>query len=230
MLLRSLTFFLTASASALAQTVYDSAHNVTPITGTWSSGSMNVTTGSSYVQPNAKTFTFPTNTGISFSFDESSMWYEVLRYRMEGNGASPKCITVVLNWAHGQFAFNGNGSLTLIPLADGYQRIQEPCSANSDFTEDYHLQEMYQSWQIFLDAVDGPKFHLFAFDGSPEPPMRLLSQTPNMLPTQLLRNTSNATTTILKRSNNDVVVPATRWWSFAAVATISAMLGSTLLI
>ena len=89
---------------------------------------------------------------------------------------------------------------------------------------------MYQSWQIFLDAVDGPKFHLFAFDGSPEPPMRLLSQTPNMLPTQLLRNTSNATTTILKRSTNDVVVPATRWWSFAAVATISAMLGSTLLI
>ena len=136
----------------------------------------------------------------------------------------------MLNWAHGQFAFNGNGSLTLIPVADGYQRIQEPCSANSDFTEDYHLQEMYQSWQIFLDAVDGPKFHLFAFDGSPEPPMRLLSQTPNMLPTQLLRNTSNATTTILKRSTNDVVVPATRWWSFAAVATISAMLGSTLLI
>ena len=45
MLLRSLAFFLTASASALAQTVYDSAHNVTPITGTWSSGSMNVTTG-----------------------------------------------------------------------------------------------------------------------------------------------------------------------------------------
>ena len=45
MLLRSLTFLLAASASALAQTVYDSAHNVTPITGTWSSGSMNVTTG-----------------------------------------------------------------------------------------------------------------------------------------------------------------------------------------
>ena len=119
---------------------------------------------------------------------------------------SPKCIAVVLNWAHGQFTFNSNGSLTLVPVADGYQRIQEPCSANSDFTEDYHLQEMYQSWRIFLNAVDGPKFHLFAFDGSPEPPMRLLSQT--MLPTQFLRSTTDATTTILKRSNNDVVVPA----------------------
>jgi hypothetical protein len=88
---------------------------------------------------------------------------------------------------------------------------------------------MYQSWQIFLDPVDGPKFHLFEFDGSPEPPMRLLSQTPNMLPTQLLRNTTNATTTILKRSTNDVV-PATHWWNFAAVATISAMLGSMLFV
>jgi len=115
------------------------------------------------------------------------MWFEVLQYWMEGNGthstsivifalplnpfplgcrSKPKVYTVVLNWAHGRFVFNGNGSQTLIPIADGYQQIQEPCSANSDFTEDYHLQEMYQSWQIFLDPIDGPKFHLFAFDGS----------------------------------------------------------------
>jgi hypothetical protein len=47
MLLTSLAFLVYASASALAQTqiVYDSAHNVTPISGTWSSGAMNVVTG-----------------------------------------------------------------------------------------------------------------------------------------------------------------------------------------
>ena len=46
MLLTSLAFLVYASALALAQQiVYDSAHNVTPITGTWSSGSMNVVTG-----------------------------------------------------------------------------------------------------------------------------------------------------------------------------------------
>ena len=47
MLITSLAFLVYASASAFAQTqiVYDSAHNVTPITGTWSSGSMNVVTG-----------------------------------------------------------------------------------------------------------------------------------------------------------------------------------------
>ena len=46
MLLTSFAFLVCASASALAQqVVYDTAHNVTPITGTWSSGSMNVWTG-----------------------------------------------------------------------------------------------------------------------------------------------------------------------------------------
>jgi hypothetical protein len=46
MLLTSLAFLLYASALALAQQiVYDAAHNVTPITGTWSTGSMNVVTG-----------------------------------------------------------------------------------------------------------------------------------------------------------------------------------------
>ena len=50
MLLTSLAFLVCASTSALAQQqpqiVYDNAHNATSITGTWSSGSMNVTTGS----------------------------------------------------------------------------------------------------------------------------------------------------------------------------------------
>jgi hypothetical protein len=46
MLLTSLAFLVYASALALAQQiVYDSAHNVTPISGTWSSGAMNVVTG-----------------------------------------------------------------------------------------------------------------------------------------------------------------------------------------
>jgi len=228
MLLRSLAFFLTASASALAQTDFSAAHNVTAIGGTWSSGSMNVTTGPTYVQPNSRTFTVPVNTGVSMSFDETSMWCEALRYRMYGYGPSPKCITVVLNWVHGPYNYNDNGSITLHPAGDGFQRIQLPCNATSDFTEDYHDQELYESWQIFLDPIDGPKLHMFGFDGSPLPPMKLLSQTPNMFPVQSLRNTTN-TTTVLKRSTNDVV-PATHWWNFAAVATISAMLGSTLLV
>ena len=49
MLLPSFAFLIYASAAALVQgqtqTVYNTAHNVTSISGTWSSGSGNVTTG-----------------------------------------------------------------------------------------------------------------------------------------------------------------------------------------
>jgi len=179
------------------------------------------------VQPLDRSLTFPTNTGQSYSFDESTMWFEVLRYRMVGNGSNPYCITVVLNWCHGQFAFNPNGSISFTPVNDGYQRIQDRCSANSDFIEPYHLPELYSSWRIFLDPIDGPKFHLFAFDGSPEPPMKLLSATPNMLPEQLLVN--NTETTILKRSTNNVAPPI-HWWHSAVGATLGAMLGVAFLI
>ena len=133
MLLTSLAFLLYASALALAQQiVYDSAHNVTPITGTWSSGSMNVVTGSVrmfvfllwhllitgkwcsnsfllttrashtpklrafllhcafisrfvYRKPKMLRYCFPS---FFFFSNEALGWFEVLRYRMNGNGAS----------------------------------------------------------------------------------------------------------------------------------------------
>lgn len=124
--------------------------------------------------------------------------------------------------------FVANGSLVLTPVGDGFQRIEDPCAAKSDFTEAYNLSELYQSWQIFLDPVDGPKLHMFAFDGTPEPPMRLLSATPNMLPNQRLHNTTQSTT-VLKRSTTNVAPPL-RWWNVAASTTIGAMLGSVFLL
>jgi len=47
-------------------------------------------------------------------------------------------------------------------------------------------------WQIFKDPTTGFKLHLFQYDGSPLAPQFQLSTTPNMLPTQLLRNVSTA--------------------------------------
>ncbi|KAI9448924.1 chaperone for protein-folding within the ER, fungal-domain-containing protein [Russula earlei] len=198
MLLTSFVLLLSASTSALAQTVYDAAHNVTPITATWSSGSMNVTTGSTYVNPLNKTFSYPTNTGISFSFYEDVGWFEVLRYRIYGN--------------------------------DGFQRVEDPCAARSDFTEDYNLTELYQSWQIFLDAIDGPRLHMFQFDGSPVPPMRQLSTTPNMLPTQQLRNNSQSKTQVLAALSSDSVGIPIHRWSVAAAVVVGALLGSVSLV
>ena len=102
----------------------------------------------------------------------------------------PNCITGVLNWHHGQYTFNDNGSLTLNPLSDGYQQVQDPCAAESNFIEQYNHTELYMGWQIFMDTTDGPKLHLFEADGTPVAPLFQVYSTANMLPTELLRNVS----------------------------------------
>lgn len=83
--------------------------------------------------------------------------------------------------------------MTLFPFRDGYQQIQDPCAAVSEnFIETYQItQELYQNWQIFIDPTQGPKLHLFQFDGAPLAPMFQVSTTPIMLPTQVLRNVTD---------------------------------------
>jgi Chaperone for protein-folding within the ER, fungal len=143
-------------------------------------------------------------------------------------GSSPNCITGVMNWVHGTFTFNTNGSLTLFPFGDGFQQIQGACLANSDFIEGYNDTELYQSWHIYMDPTDGPKLHLFGFDGAPVTPMFLYSQSPSMLPTQSLRNVS-AATKILRRSVPNGAPPIHRW-KVAGIAVGAALLGSALLV
>lgn len=78
----------------------------------------------------------------------------------------------------------------MTPLGDGFQQIQDPCAAVSNFVEPYNQTELYVQWRIFLDATAGPKLHLFQFDGAPLAPQFQVSPSPNMLPTQKLRNDS----------------------------------------
>jgi len=170
--------------------VYDTAHNATSIVGTWSTGSKNVQTGPGFANPANRTFIYPKTAGMSFSFTDDGH-YEVAKYRFNGNGSQPTCITGVLVWHHGEYTLLPNGSMTLSPLGDGFQQVQDPCAAVSNFIETYNITELFLQWRIFLDANDGPKLHLFQFDGSPLPPCFQISTNPNMLPTQLLRNDTN---------------------------------------
>jgi len=187
-LARFLALLLAAATTALAQDiVYNSDHNTTSITGTWSSGSQRVVTGSGFANPLNTSFIYPLTTGVSYSFTDDG-FYEIARYRFNSNGSEPVCITGVIGWVHGTFTFNPNGSLTMYPFGDGYQQIQDPCAAVSNFIQNYNDTELYQSWQIFTDPTTGYKLHLFAFDGSPVAPQFQVSPTPNMLPTQMLRN------------------------------------------
>ncbi|KAI0070364.1 hypothetical protein K474DRAFT_1670155 [Panus rudis PR-1116 ss-1] len=187
MIFAPLISLLVATVPALAQLDLTPAHNTTSLTGTWSSGSKAVQTGPGFAHPNNKTFTYPAVTGISYSFTDD-FFYEVARYRFNGNGTDPHCITGVVNWHHGKYELVDNGSIILHPFGDGYQQIQDPCAAISNFIEDYNNTEMLSHWQIFSDINDGPKLHLFDFDGTPLAPQFQVSPSPNMLPTRLLRN------------------------------------------
>jgi len=191
-----LTALLLAVSTASAQDIiYNTAHNATPITGTWSSGSRHVVTGPGFANPAQESFTYPNTTGVGYSFSDDG-WYEIARYRFASNASEPNCIVGTVVWVHGQYDLLGNGSIVMTPVGDGYQQVQAPCAATSNFIQNYNFTELMQSWQIFMDATDGPKLHLFAFDGSPVAPLFQLSTEPNMLPKQVLRNVSaNVVTT-----------------------------------
>ncbi|KAG8214836.1 chaperone for protein-folding within the ER, fungal-domain-containing protein [Butyriboletus roseoflavus] len=204
-----LSLFLATHALGQA-IVYDLAHNVTVLYGTWSSGSQNVITGPSFAQPANESFTYPPTTGMSYSFT-SDGYYEIARYRMTGNGdrpfsflawtvyslrplapgTQPNCITGVMNWCHGTYDLVSNGSIVLHPFGDGYQQIQDPCAPVSNFIENYNDTELYVMWMIYQDAVRGYTLQLYQFDGTPLPPLWLVSTQPNMLPTQALRNVTS---------------------------------------
>ncbi|KII91024.1 hypothetical protein PLICRDRAFT_52694 [Plicaturopsis crispa FD-325 SS-3] len=171
--------------------------------GTWSTGSQAVVTGPGFANPANMSFTYPKTAGISFSFTTDN-YYEIARYRFVSNGSQPTCITGVMNWVHGTYVVNPNNSISLTPLGDGYQQIQDPCAAVSNFVENYNMTEYYQSFAIYTDPTTGQKLHLFQFDGTPYPPMFQVSTSPNMLPTQMLRNVTPALTT------SDGLVSATK--------------------
>jgi len=192
MLTLSLVAVIAAALQVRAQQapiVYDSIHNATGLQGTWASGSRNVVTGPGFANPANESFTFPLTTGISYSFTDTG-FYEIARYRFSGNGSQPTCITGVLNWVHGTYQLLSNGSIVMTPFGDGYQQIQDPCAGQSNFVENYNNTELYQQWRIFQDPIQGFKLHLFQFDGSPLAPQFQVSNSPQMLPTQMLRNVS----------------------------------------
>ncbi|TFK74723.1 hypothetical protein BDN72DRAFT_628457 [Pluteus cervinus] len=203
--------------------VYDAIHNATSLVGTWSSGSRAVSTGPGFANPANQTFNYPTNTGISYSFTGDG-FYEIARYRFNGNGSNPTCIIGVIGWVHGTYDLLANGSIVMTPFGDGYQQVQNPCAAVSNFIENYNLTELYQSWRIFQDPVDGFKLHLFQFDGAPLAPQFQLSSTPVMLPTQPLRNVTppnSGTTQLNKRSNGEGHRWTTSIWMVAGVVVIA---------
>jgi len=210
---QTLVTALALVGSTFAQTqvpiVYDAEHNASSIAGTWASGSQQVLTGAGFAQPANMSFTYPKVTGISYSFTDDG-YFETARYRFNSNATNPTCITGVLIWTHGMYQLQDNGSIILEPFGDGYQQVQDPCAAVSNFVQDYNNTELISYWRIFHDAqTGGNKLHLWQFDGQPMAPQFQVSATPNMLPTQKLRNS----TTVLGRRDSFIKRAFTgSWW------------------
>jgi hypothetical protein len=101
-------------------------------------------------------------------------------------------------WAHGHYAALDNGSLVLTPNGDGYQQVQSPCTHDSNFIQNYNFTETMSAWRIFADPTFGPKLHLFQEDGTPVAPLFRLSEQPNMLPKEQLRNVPQRVVTVTK--------------------------------
>jgi hypothetical protein len=117
----------------------------------------------------------------------------------------------------------------MTPFGDGFQQIQNACAANSDFIEPYNDTELYQSWQITTDVSLGPILQLDKFDGSPIAPMSLVSTSPEMLPTQLLRGVSLAGKSATRLELASGAPPSHRW-QVASITVVVALLGTALLV
>ncbi|KAF7321718.1 SET domain-containing protein [Mycena kentingensis (nom. inval.)] len=183
---------------------YTSAHNTTAITGTWSSGTQRVVPGPGFANPAQESFNYPPTSGVGYSFSADG-WYELARFRYVANGSHPECIVGTIIWAHGNYELLDNGSIILTPIGDGYQQVQSPCNQdNNNFLQNYNITELFTSWRIFTDVTFGPKLHLFQWDGSPVAPLFRLSEEPNMLPKQKLRN--NETIVVTTTSDGLITV------------------------
>lgn len=185
---------------ARAQGNLDAINNITSLSGTWSSGSGGVQTGGSFCNPQNFSFTYPTTTGISYSFTDDG-FFEEAQYRYNSNPADPRCITAFILWQHGRYQLNNNGSLTLYPFsADGRIQVQDPCAAVTNLITYYDQTTFFSDWGIQVDSIKQQyALQLSAFDGKLLAPLYQVANPPNMLPTVILTGV-NATGQASKRS------------------------------
>jgi len=213
---------LLLAGSATAQGDLTSANNVTGLQGTWSSGIGAVSTGSGFCNPENFSFTYPAVTGISYSFTDTG-YFEEAQYRFNANGSDPQCITAYVLWQHGKYQLNNNGSVTLYPFgSDGRIQVQDPCAAVTNIITNYNQITLYANWGITVDPLkQNYMLQLNRFDGAKMPPLYLIANPPNMLPTVVLTG-ANATGQASRRSLDESSSLKKRSAAAPSIAVISS--------
>ncbi|KAK6439403.1 Reversal of tor2 lethality [Oleoguttula sp. CCFEE 5521] len=180
------------------------------IVGTWSTKSNKTLTGPGFYDPVNENLIEPERTGISYSFTGDGH-YEEAYYRAISNPANPACPSGIMQWQHGGWVMNANGSLSLTPIAiDGRQLLSEPCKGGNSVYTRYNQTELFERYEYLIDPYHNiTRLNLFRFDGSPLNPMYLVMSPPMMLPTTTLHPPSATATAGSKNSKRglDVEVP-----------------------
>jgi hypothetical protein len=183
----STVFFLVCAASAQISTT---------LVGTWSTKSAKVLTGPGFYNPVNDSFIEPSHTGISYSFTADG-FYEEAHYRAISNPTKPQCPEAIMQFQHGTFVQNVDGSLSLTPFSvDGRQLQSAPCEASTSTYIRYNQSETFQKYQVYTDPYTKmTRLDLYKFDGSPMNPMFLAFSPPQMLPTITMNPTATPTAT-----------------------------------
>ncbi|PYI27447.1 hypothetical protein BP00DRAFT_429346 [Aspergillus indologenus CBS 114.80] len=178
-----------------------SAASVSDLVGTWTTKSRKVVTGPGFYDPINDKFLEPNLTGISYSFTADG-FYEEAYYRAIANPQDPACPRGLMQWQHGTYTAQSDGSLVLTPIAvDGRQLVSDPCATPLTSYTRYNQTEEFKSFTISVDPYhDIPRLDLYAHDGSPMHPMYLVYRPPQILPTGVL----NPITSKVKKQKRQV--------------------------
>ncbi|CAD6505884.1 BgTH12-06816 [Blumeria graminis f. sp. triticale] len=171
------------------------------LVGTWASKSGSTLTGPSFYNPVNDVFIEPSHTGISYSFTEDG-FYEEAYYRAVSNPTKPSCPKAILQFQHGTFTQNSDGSLSLTPFADDGRQLQsDPCANRHSLYTRYNQSETMQKYQLSIDSYTKMKrLDLYQFDGTPVVPLYLAYSPPQMLPTITMNPVAKTNSKNRKRS------------------------------
>ncbi|KAL2217825.1 chaperone for protein-folding within the ER, fungal-domain-containing protein [Thermoascus aurantiacus ATCC 26904] len=209
------------------------------LTGTWSTKSRKVVTGPDFYDPIKDRFKEPPLTGFAYSFTDDG-YYEEAYYRAVSNPKDPSCPQGIMQWQHGRYSKEPNGSLILTPFAvDGRQLVSDPCKGDQSSYTRYNQTEIFERYEVLTDRFHNVRrLNLYAHDGSPLNPMYLIYKPPQMLPTQTLNPTVRKGPTATANAKRDVIIEeaveplnknvfvkltdpinADRWWWVGVIMT-----------
>jgi hypothetical protein len=86
----------------------------------------------------------PERTGISYSFTTDG-FFEEAYYRAIANPVNPACPGGIMQWQHGSWQKEVDGTLTLSPIAvDGRQLLSKPCDYKNGIYTRYNQTERFK--------------------------------------------------------------------------------------